>query len=105
MVLTVQAGAHPMTSAVHKLLTRQKKRIVEVQKEALDAYLPNDMVDTARFVAKMQGKEQQSGRSNLERFDKGAKWLTTVHYKLGFMQKELLNIGRLILIPRMFGSQ
>ncbi len=98
---------HPSLGVAQALLEREKRRLRDAEKSALHAYAPSITVAALRMADTLDGKGAagQGGRANLERFMEALEFLETKrNVKLGFMQKQLMDIAKLILVPRMFGD-
>ena len=97
---------HAATASLAALQAAHRQRMARAHKDMLTAIEPKTSVTTKRFVDRMQGKAVSSGRQNLQRLDKLIKYLTTeCGYDLGYLQKELMQIGRIILLKRIFGAE
>lgn len=97
---------HAATRVAERLLEQTKRRMRDAQKTALDTFQPGTLVTMYSLIAEHEGRIISGGRANFERFNAALRYLETdCGFELGFMQIQLMEIARLILIPRMFGSQ
>lgn len=98
---------HAALGIAQALVAKEKRFLQQAEKNSLHAFQPKITVTALKMADAMEGKGSAatSGRANLERWMEGMDFLQKKRgVKLGFMQKQLVEIAQIILVPRMFGD-
>jgi hypothetical protein len=104
-MLSKDAVTHPGLVRAKQLLQRERAKLQQATKAALDAYQPKTVVDAQRLADQLEGVVASNGHANLARFNEALEFLEKEKgLKFGFTQKQLINVARLILLKRMFGT-
>jgi len=97
---------HPSTKAARCLLERYRRKKSEWQHAALTAFQPCTVVVAHQYLAKCKGTTVSVGRVNLERLEEALHHLESkCGFQMGFLQRQLMHVAKLILVKRIFGSQ
>lgn len=98
------AAPHPALGVLAALRAREAAMLAKTDLSVLYAFQPRVGAEASRLADELGGAAANSGELNLAAFNEGLAILERNGIALGFMQKQLINVARLILLRRMFGD-
>lgn len=96
---------HPALVVLDEVFTAARLDLQNAERLAHQAYVKKVHGTLQRTIHEYTGNVTAEGRANLDRFERCFKYLfTKCGVKMGFLQQQIIDIGRLILLKRMFGD-
>jgi len=98
-------GHHPAFDVLRQCRDEQQQDLKTAEGLAHKAFVPKWQAHVQRKIDEYTGTLNSEGRANLASFERAFAFLVEkCGVRLGFLQQQLFDIGRLILLKRMFGD-
>jgi hypothetical protein len=99
-------GVHPALEHLRRVRGIERTWISNVQKAALNCYMPKYMKIGMDLVEELVGTTSENqGMQRLQDFDDAIKFLSDHRgVKLSAMQEKMVNVGRVVIMKKIFGA-